>query len=412
MVSREDGFSLTELLVAMSVFLFVIAAATGIFIPLVGQFKQQGSLAETNIEGAVGLELLRMDIEHAGYGVPWSFQEGISYDEAVSFPASAFNDAPHNTPREVFSSNNMTFPDSNSIFNGADYLVIRSTIVGNSETAQKWTYIRERGNPRTWESGAKEDLPPLQRDLQNGEGVIVMRPQAGDKKLKELVVGGGAFFTSYSSSLFPAAFSPSRPSESFLIYGVSPSTPLRMPFNRADYFVHRFDEAGNDIVPRRCAQKTGVLEKAVVNNTLNADGGKVTNYLSLLDCVADFQVAFGLDTTSPPGGICYTNDLGNLLNPIEAMEIRDRVKELRLYILLQEGRYDINYSLDLNAYNTGLLPAIGCPTCIRVGRGNTNTTNCSGEAVLGRDFDLATIPDWQHYRWKVYTLVVRPDNLR
>jgi prepilin-type N-terminal cleavage/methylation domain-containing protein len=402
MVSREDGFSLTELLVAMSVFLFVMAAATGIFIPIVGQVKQQGSLAETNIEGAVGLELLRMDIEHAGYGVPWSFQEGISYDEAVSFPASAFNDAPHNTPRPVFSSNNMTFPRPNSIFNGADYLVIRSTIVGNSDAAQRWTYIREGGNPRTWGSG----------DLQNGEGVIVMRPQAGDRKIKELVVGGGAFFTAYSSSSFPAAFSPSRPSESFLIYGVSPSTPVRMPFNRADYFVHRFDEADIYIVPHRCARNSGVLEKAVINNTLNADGGRVTNYLSLLDCVADFQVVFGVDTTNPPDGVidCYTNDLGNLLNPVGAQDIRDRVKELRLHILVQEGRYDINYSLDLNAYNTGLSPAIGCPTCIRVGRGNA--MNCSGEAVLGRDFDLATIPDWQHYRWKVYTLVVRPDNLR
>jgi hypothetical protein len=42
-----------------------------------------------------------------------------------------------------------------------------------------------------------------------------------------------------------------------------------MPFNRADYFVRRFDEKGDDIVPRMCAQKTGVLEKVIVNNTLS-----------------------------------------------------------------------------------------------------------------------------------------------
>jgi prepilin-type N-terminal cleavage/methylation domain-containing protein len=406
MYSREDGFSLTELLVAMSVFLFVIAAATGMFIPLIRQFKHQSTLAETNIEGTVGLELLRNDIEHAGYGIPWSFQGSITYNEAITDPAKNFNDAPHNTPRAVLSTNNMVFPGLNNIFNGTDYLVIKSTVLGknNNYTVQKWSYITAEGKPRRWGSD----------DLQDGEGVIVIRPQAGDTKLKELIVDGGSFFTTYSSSAFPAAFSPSRPSEGFLIYGVSPSIPLRMPFNRADYFVRRFDEDGNDIVPRRCAQKTGVLEKGIVNNTLDSEGGKLTNYLTLLDCVADLQVAFGIDTTSPPDRIidCYTNDPGTLLYPADAKNLRDRIRELRLYILSQEGRYDINYILDLNAYNTDIAPKIGCPTCIRVGEGNASPMNCSGESILGRDFDLTTIPDWQHYRWKVYTLVVRPDNLR
>jgi hypothetical protein len=36
---------------------------------------------------------------------------------------------------------------------------------------------------------------------------------------------------------------------------------------------------------------------------------------------------------------------------------------------------------------------------------------CTGEALLGRDFDLSTIPEWRNYRWKVYTLVVKPKNL-
>jgi len=410
MFSREDGFSLTELLVAMSVFLFIIAAATGIFVPLIGQFKQQSTLAETNIEGTVGLELLRIDIEHAGYGLPWSFQgSNINFNEAFSSPAASYNDgspgfSPANPPRAIIGGDSVNFAGANSLFNGTDYLVIKSTVIGKSDTAQRWSYITAGGNPRTWGSD----------DLQDGEGVIVMRPKAGDTELKELIVGGGSFFTAYSPTAFPAAFSPSRPTEGFLIYGVSPGIPLRMPFNRADYFVHRFDEDGNDIVPRRCAQKTGVLEKVIVNNTLDSEGGKLTNYLTLLDCVADLQVAFGIDTTSPPDRIidCYTNDPGTLLYPVNALNIRERVREVRVYILSQEGRYDIPYTLDLNAYNTDLAPQIGCPTCIRVGEGNASPMNCSGETVLGRDFNLTSIPDWQHYRWKVYTLVVRPDNLR
>jgi hypothetical protein len=36
-----------------------------------------------------------------------------------------------------------------------------------------------------------------------------------------------------------------------------------------------------------------------------------------------------------------------------------------------------------------------------------------GEFGLGRDVDLAAvIPDYQEYRWKVYTVTVKPANLR
>jgi hypothetical protein len=45
-----------------------------------------------------------------------------------------------------------------------------------------------------------------------------------------------------------------------------------------------------------------------------------------------------------------------------------------------------------------------CPKCIRVG----DNSGC------GKDFDLSAsgIGNWDHYRWKVYTLVVKPQNVR
>ena len=68
----EAGFTMVELMVTMVVFVLAIAAASQIFTKLLTQFKQQSKIAETNIEGIVGLDLLRQDIEHAGLGLPWN----------------------------------------------------------------------------------------------------------------------------------------------------------------------------------------------------------------------------------------------------------------------------------------------------------------------------------------------------
>ena len=116
MMRKQDGFSLVELLVTLVIFTFVIAAATRMFIPLVNQFKQQSSISETNIEGIVGLELLRTDLDHAGFGLPWYFPDDtINYSEATVAPANgitnniARNDAPGNPPRAVVAGDNLSF---------------------------------------------------------------------------------------------------------------------------------------------------------------------------------------------------------------------------------------------------------------------------------------------------------------
>ncbi len=151
MMRKHDGFTLIELMIAMVVFMFAIVAATGIFIPLVRQFKQQSKITETNIEGVVGLELLRGDLEQAGFGLPFYFQDDtkINYAEAANDPAKKYNDATPDAPRAIVVGNNVNFAN---IVNGSDYLVIKSVAVAKSDTAHKWTSIaaderdRLRGN--------------------------------------------------------------------------------------------------------------------------------------------------------------------------------------------------------------------------------------------------------------------------
>jgi hypothetical protein len=160
-----------------------------------------------------------------------------------------------------------------------------------------------------------------------------------------------------------------------IIYGVDPTTNLRMPFNRADYYVSTTG------APGRCAPGTGVLVKAIVSQS---DGGfSNTNILPLLDCVADMQVI----TVTGYGLASLQNNAG--VNPADAATVRNNLQEVIVYILAQEGQLDTNYSANVNPLLVGASP------------------------ILGRNFDFvaAGIPNWQNYRWKIYTLVARP-NLR
>ena len=218
---------MVELLVALVIFTFVIVAATGMFIPLMNQFKQQSRISETNIEGIVGLEILRADLEHAGFGLPWYFPDdpanAFNYSEATVAPANAgtssitYNDSPNTCPpRPVVAGDNLSFAGTvNGNANitgivhgsdfGSDYLVIKSISVTGSATAQKWTYIINENEPKP------RELIDSSYNLNPGhDRVIVIKPRVGDTRLRELAMDGSAFFTTYSNVSFPANFSPAK----------------------------------------------------------------------------------------------------------------------------------------------------------------------------------------------------------
>lgn len=361
MIRRNEGFTLIELLITMSIFIVIVSAIVMSFLGLLGQYKQQSKMAETNIEGIIGLDILRRDIEHAGYGLPWNGL--ITYTESTYL-----TDAPTGPPKAVVSVNGAT-----TTTNGSDILVIKSLNVSGNDTSQKWTPLKD-ASPyiNTWTtSGVSENLA-------DADKVIVISPGGGSvpSTLRMLQTNGGASFsTTLSTVKSNSVWRPIDASATWVVYGLAPSTvtPER-PFNRADYFISTPAD-----IPRRCATNTGVLYKAVLNH-----GGGYQS-LPLLDCVADMQVIFELDTNGD--GIIETES--NDISGLTAQQIRDQVKEVRVYILAQEGQIDSSYTHSN-------------PTVI-VGQGST----------LGRTFNLSTIiPNYQHYHWKVYTLAVKPTNLK
>ncbi len=405
-VRQESGFSLVELMVALVVFVFAIAAATGVFIPLVNQFKQQSKIAETQIERTVGLDLLRLDLEHAGFGLPWDLSsdeiedtdnDGTLWDELTGYveaaaPYDAYNDAPDNAPRAIVVGNDVGDPIAGLGMNNSDYLVIKSTLARTSDEAQKWSFIFNYDsvlNLYYWGDAERDPDPNTQ--------VFAIRPASTGTEKRFLItyVEGTDTFFSTTYGDVPNNLNPLYPDETYIVYAVvgpDYGTNVTMPFNRADYYI------ASTNVPSRCAGNTGVLVKRLIRH---GDGSREGG-MPLLDCVADFQVVFGLDIdedgtvgtyadfdngvsapSDPDGEVFTLADIQATLNDAELL--RKRLKEVWVYILVHEGQYDRFYSY-------------GGAQNIAVGN--------------FKNLDLSTItPNWRNYRWKLYTMVVKPENL-
>jgi prepilin-type N-terminal cleavage/methylation domain-containing protein len=362
---REAAFTLVELMIAMAIVMVVLYAAINFFIVSVRQYKVQTKITETNVEGVLGLELFRQDLESIGFGLPWNNLG--NYTEKTG-NGSALNDGNGIAPRAVLSI------DSGGGFtvNNSDYLVIKSARVGMSNAAGKWTTLTQPGDKRTW-SSAEENLEPT-------DYVIVLAVGSTVANRRSLVphVATGTFFTQFNNT---GGFVPVEPYSANIVYGIDNVIPAR-PFNRAEYYIANTD------VPRRCAPNTGVLVKAVVDAA-----GDTPTLLPLLDCVADMQVEYGLDTNADGFVDSWSP---NAPAGMTAATIRAQLLEVRVHVLAQEGQRDDSYAYLSDNVSVG-------------------NENAAGRSFVFTSFGFAssgnTANNFRHYRWKVYNIVVKPNNL-
>ena len=379
MIRRESGFTLIELMITILMSILVIAAAASAFIGLLGQSGTQGKIVESN-ENMVGLDILRRDVESAGYGLFWSWNTAqIAYQEAAADAnnpyATAFNygDVGTNVPRAIVSQNNAVYAGVNNTFSGSDYLVIKSMNVARNSTSDKWTYattqIATVANIWTSTTAINDNF----QSNPTPDRVIAL--EIRDPTTRSLVTGA-SYYTTYiggNPPLADANFIPADPNDAYVIYGLDNLVGApRSPFNRADYFI---SATGPDGVPSRCAPNTGVLYKATLNQT---DGS--FSLQSLLDCVADMQVGYWLDTDGT-GNLTAATDISGLT----AQQVRTELKQVGIYILTHEGRKDRTYTHPTNPIY------VGDPL-----------------ALNGRLYALGAN---LNYRWHVYQLIMKPTNL-
>lgn len=381
-VSRK-GFTLVELIIVMAIFMTIIIISSQVFNTILSQSTIQTKSSQSDIQGVIGLEIMRSDLEHAGYGLPWQIGFVAEFDEGQA----AVGDLAPGIDSKQFNDKNNATADTNKVpravqaaastTDGRDYLAIKS-VLAMSDTTKKWAYVQG--------VGATSSLRPWDTDnLAINERVITI-----DSRTRTLVGTSTASadfsYTVTAANMTPPAvvapstanFQPQKDADMYLVYGVSPSTDLRVPYNRLDYYVKR--PAGAGVMPARCAPGTGLLYKALL---IHSDGS-FAQY-PLVECVADMQVIFSLDTNGDDGVDVHIAEDG--LSALTAKEIRAQLKEIRVYIVAQEGGKDTGYSYP-------------------------SPTISVGEYGSGRTLDLSALvgPDYKYYRWKTYKLVV-PKNI-
>lgn len=413
-MKNTKGYTLIELLVVMSIFIVVIIITGESFNTILKHSYKLFSSEESNIEGMIGLEMLRHDINQAGYGL-FTETSPVAYSEAPGAPANAYNDAGTNVPRPILAgsiasglSDTGAEAGASSTYNllaGTDYLVVKAASVGSSKASQRWSYLNFSSrvvSPHVWVSGAEN----IVGGGTSADRVVLLRRTTSPPNPITLVPDpANDIYYAYSDVAFSHLSSQSASVMS--IYGIvgGPTTP-RMPFNRTDYFV-AVPATASKLSPN-CAPNTGILYKTVMNH---ADGK--LNYTPLLDCVADMQVVLGWDMDGDGAVDSYTNEAGNVCNglctspangqtAVNALStannssvsltpsIRNNLKLVKVYVLAQNGRRDSSYvSSD--------------PEVCDPGENALTRPSSAGKYTLA-----ATM---KNYRWKLYRIIVRPKNL-
>lgn len=429
---NRKGFSLVELLIVMAMFIIVIIIASDAFNRIITNSRKLAQSEESNIEGVIGLEMMRHDIEQAGYGLPWvpmSFTNDMVYFQDSPTPQvfptykecglslhRNFNDgAPSplgyiGAPRPIVTGNNLAAASGTyNILANTDYLAIKAASLGRSNASKRNTYIGYSSvngvpiakEPKRWPA-ASDNIP-------NGNSVIIINREADANTPSTLVaklkystatpIPANYHYQAFPSpgNAFPLVVSPDKPQDLHIVYGIDDGSAW-MPFNRVNYFVARPSNVAK--IPQGCPTSIGNLYKASVDH---ADGG--LTYMPVLDCVADMQIVLGwnfgaekpentsvVDTYSNADGSIVSSSVGVLASQVQlalanATTLRRSLKLVKVYVLAMEGKKSADYT---------------SPSPIVVGG--------DGEAILTKSFDIAAA-GLSNYRWKVYRIISRPKNI-
>jgi len=342
-MKNENGLTLLELLVTVAIFSVVMAIVCGLYNAQVRHVSREYRLAESEMELGIAKSVLERDIMMAGYGMA---------DAYATLPAS---------PRII----SATDAASASVY---DTLILRGTAIGIlSRSSQGWSYISDNGPPivfRTWSDGRE--------NISAGDSVVYM-----DHATREIVTEG-------ATAVFKFPSAPSSGFRGTLVYGLN-SESSAMPYYAVHYVM-------GGTPPSICAAGTRNLLRA---ESRNADPPHSSAREPILNCVRDFQIAFGLDTSLIEDNVIDLWDNGGVqASAYDNRTLKRRLKQVRVYILQQAGSRDPDY-LYSNPVN------ISDPATIRV-----------GDSAIGTGRDIRLTEEQRRYRWKLISLSITPRNLR
>ncbi len=412
-MNRQRGMTMVELLVSLAVVMVILCAVTTAYLKLLRTYRTQGRLAESYMANLTGMEMLRYDIEMAGFGLPASFAAGVTYSEANDntvnyYNPADLNDSPNSPPRALVMlnpkpGNNVPAATKSSAYS-SDVLAIKSSAANINATSKKWSMITNAGATPTVKLWGVTALDPVMDFTTNDRFIVldnngVLQPASGPWGC--YTFNASAANTGYYSNA--AAIGSPSPQNVYYMYGLDNKTGTHiMPFNRVDYYL---DKIAADF-PSSCAASTYTLYRSTVNQ---ADG--TLNKAPLVDCVRDFEVAFGLDASSGAQPLVWQQT-----SPT-AVQIQQQLREVRVFVLYQEGLGDSSASSGQGSSNfrfSGVLN-LGDQDIANSLGGNYTTNNpfkqLSSSALTGALSSFTPTGADVQYRWKILEMAIKPMNL-
>lgn len=430
------GFTLVELTIVMGLFLIILMISASAFENVLKVSTGLSKSNQSQMEGVVGLEILRKDLNAAGYGLPWAFMtppdpnKYLEADFGANNPVKGlsgdiFNDysgTVRKVPRAVvlgtvpgtqstiYQTRNLTGSARMDANPGSDYLVIKAASIAFNTSVGKWGYVNYTGVASVNKSyitkfNSAEDLVANEvvvthvntfSGLNAASHLLAMKDATSFSYKLDAQDTGGRFLPpddNYKpSGNVTDPFGGKINNEKMVVYALKKldagsTDTIRMPFNRADYYVRRPTTS----MPAHCNPGTGILYKTVITNSLSSPGR--TEY-PLLDCVGDMQVIFDMQDPADSNKTMTVDTLSTL----SAEDIRARLKAIRVYLLVQEGGYDRSYQYPFTDPN-------------KVISASDDHFQSLGRTFTATDMGNFFGPDWRNYRWKVYSIVGQPYNL-
>ena len=391
-MKNRHGFSLIEILIVLVIFSVVMAGLYAAYSVQLKQGVQQYKLAESEMELEITKTLVERDLLMAGYGLADEYCESPTTD--VTCPSGL---------KCTDTSLNFCVPVAISATNGTpDSLTLMGTGLGmGSRATWGWSYT-ETTTPalatdfKDWTTGYTVETDPRENPM-TGDRIIYIEPN-----LRRLMVatgansGTGGTGQSWTFAYPPAGDANKTPDltePGILVYGLhTDDTSTNFPFYTVGYHL---SSSGSGL--STCAAGTENLLR--LESRTIADPSSGGN--PILNCLLDFQVAFGLDEDEDGDVDCWDNG-GATAGGYSNDTLRMRLKQIKVFAFVQEGKRDRDY-----VYKNPDPAYSSNPE--RVWVGDTILTACGGGTV-GREISLTA--EQRKYRWRHVSLSIVPRNFR
>jgi type IV pilus assembly protein PilW len=301
---NKKAFTLIEILITLVILGIVMSAVYITFINTLKDYKIESNKIGTQIEKNINTSIIRLDIEHAGFGL-----------------SRELTDLP------------LEWDNSTNTF------IIRSTINSTNVDTFDWALYDCDNSTPSLISGV---------DL-SGKNVVLLDPSTDELKFISNTTLGSSCPTGYSDK------------------------PI---------LAYRYDSSVTDgcSSAQICNKITYHLSSSQTLTSCNPNtynllrGVGASSGFPILNCVAGFTLKFLWWDTST-SSLIKKNSIPN-----DAASIRANLKRVDFYVLLQEGGKDTNFTYPTN--------------------------------TISQDDVTFTLPSgYEHYRWKILKISVKPMNL-